>query len=56
MHSDMHSASAVCSAGSLEPPHAGQAQFKIHTPKDFMVVGLSVNWKILRVFRDKLVK
>lgn len=25
---------------------AGQAQFMIHTPKDFMVVGLLVNWKI----------
>lgn len=35
-----------CSVSSLEPPHAGQAQLTIHTPKDFMVMGLLVNWKI----------
>lgn len=35
-----------CSVSSLEPPHAGRTQFKIHTPKHFMVVGLLLNWKI----------
>lgn len=36
----------MCSESSLESSHAGQTQFRIHTPKDFMVVGLLVNWKI----------